>query len=79
MNPTIDTTAVMDLTARDLEDLVEALHASHTLYSPLFQRREPREQAATDLQGLLLELPRKSIEPLVLALEGAKSHAVRAM
>ena len=79
MNPTIDTTAVMDLTPRDLEDLVEELRAYHALYSPLFQRREQREQAAKYLQGLLLELPRKSIEPLVLALEGAKSHAVRAM
>ncbi len=79
MNPTIDTTAVMDLTARDLADLVEALRASHALYSPLFQRREQREQAAKDLQGLLLELPRTSIEPLGLALEGATSHAVRAM
>ena len=79
MNPTIDTTAVMDLTARDLADLVEEVRAYHALYSPLFQRREQREQAAKYLQGLLLELPRKSIEPLVLALEGAKSQAVRAM
>jgi SRSO17 transposase len=31
------------------------------------------------MQGLLLELPRKSIEPMVLALEGPKPHAVRAM
>jgi SRSO17 transposase len=78
MNPTMETTPVMDLPPRDLEDLVEELRAYHALYSPLFQRREQREQAATDLQGLLWELPRKSIEPLVLALEGAKSHAVRA-
>lgn len=79
MTPTIETTPVMDLTPRDLEDLVEGLRAYHALYSPLFQRREQREQAAKDLRGLLLELPRKSIEPLVLALEGAKPHAVRAM
>jgi hypothetical protein len=69
----------MDLTPRDVEDLLEELHAYHALYSALFQRREQREQAAKYLQGLLLELPSKSIEPLVLALEGAKSQAVRAM
>ena len=79
MNPPSETTAVMDLTPHDLEDLVEELHAEHALYSPLFQRREPRAQAATYLQGLRLELPRQSIAPLVLAWEGATAHAVRAM
>jgi DDE superfamily endonuclease len=79
MNPSIETTAGMDLTPRALEAPVEELRSYHALYRLLFQRREQREQADTYLQGLLLELPRKSIEPLVLALEGAKSHAVRAM
>ncbi len=31
------------------------------------------------MQGLLLDIPRKSIEPMVLALEGANPNAVRAM
>jgi transcriptional regulator with XRE-family HTH domain len=31
---------------------VEELRAYHALYSPLFQRREPREWAATYLHGL---------------------------
>src|SRR5688500_2997884 len=79
MSTPIETTAVMDLSPRDLEDLVEELRVYHALYSPLFQRREQREQAAQYLRGLLLDLPRKSIEPLVLALEGAQPHAVRAM
>jgi SRSO17 transposase len=79
MSTPIETTVVMDLSPHDLEDLVEELRAYHALYSPLFQRREQREQAAKYLQGLLLDLPRKSIEPLVLALEGAQPHAVRAM
>lgn len=79
MNTTIETTAVMDLTPGDLNDLVEELRAYHASYSPLFQRREQREWAAKYLHGLLLELPRKSIEPLVLALEGAQPQAVRAM
>ena len=79
MSTTIETTAVMDLTPTDLNDLMEELRAYHAIYSPLFQRREQREWAAKYLHGLLLDLPRKSIEPLVLALEGAQPQAVRAM
>src|SRR5712692_9600781 len=75
----IETTPKMELVIQDIEHLVEALRDSHALYRPLFQRREPREAAHTSLQGLLAELPRKSIEPLVLALEGVHPHAVRAM
>jgi SRSO17 transposase len=75
----IETTPKMELVIQDIEHLVEALHDYHALYSPLFQRREQREAAHTYLQGLLAELPRKSIEPLVLALEGVHPHAVRAM
>jgi hypothetical protein len=67
MNPPIETTAVMDLIPRELEDLVEELRVYHAIYSPLFHRREQREWAAKYLHGMLLELPRKSIEPLVLA------------
>ena len=79
MSTPIETTAVISLTPRDLENHVEELRAYHALYSHLFQRREQREWAAKYLHGLLLELPRKSIEPLVLALEGASPQAVRAM
>ena len=45
----------------------------------MFQRREQREGAEKYLHGLLLEIPRKSIEPMVLALEGAKGHAIRTL
>jgi len=75
----IETAPKMELAIQDIEHLVEALRDSHALYSPLLQRREQREAAYTYLQGLLAELPRKSIEPLVLALEGVHPHAVRAM
>jgi SRSO17 transposase len=75
----IETTPKMELVIQDIAHLVEALRDYHALYSPLFQRREQREAAHTYLQGLLAALPRKSIEPLVLALAGAHPHAVRAM
>jgi len=75
----IDTVPKMALAIQDITHLVEALRDYHGLYSPLFQRREQRQAAYTYLQGLLSELPRKSIEPMVLALEGVNPNAVRAM
>jgi hypothetical protein len=75
----IETTPKMELVIHASEPLVEALRDSHALYSPLLQRRAQREAAHTYLQGLLAELPRQSIEPLVRALEGVHPHAVRAM
>ena len=75
----IETAPKLELAIQDIEHLVEALRDDHALYSPLFQRRAQREAAHTSLQGLLAELPRKAIEPLVRALAGVHPHAVRAM
>ena len=58
---------------------MEELRTYHAIYSPLFQRREQRESAYTSLQGLLATVPRKSIEPMVLAVDGVAPKAVRAM
>ena len=79
MRKPIDTTPAMELTPQAIDNLVEELRAYHAIYSPLFRRREQREGAEKYLHGLLLELPRKSIEPMVLALEGANAKAVRTM
>ena len=79
MSDLIKTTPQMDLATQDIEHLVEELRAYHAIYSPLFQRREQRDAAHTYLQGLLATLPRKSIEPMVLAVEGVALKAVRAM
>src|SRR5713101_147696 len=79
MTTLIETTPKMDLVIQDIEYLVEELRAYHAIYSPLFQRREQRESAHTYLQGLLATLPRKSIEPMVLAVDGVAPKAVRAM
>jgi SRSO17 transposase len=75
----IATAPLLELTPADIHALLGELQAYHAIYSPLFQRREQREWSAKYLHGLLLELPRKSIEPMVLALEGADRNAVRAM
>ncbi len=79
MTTLIETTPKMDLAIQDIAHWVEELRAYHAIYSPLFQRREQREAAHTSLQGLLATLPRKSIEPMVLAVDGVAPKAVRAM
>jgi SRSO17 transposase len=79
MTELIETAPQMDLTIEDMAHLVEELRAYHAIYSPLFQRREQRDAAHIYLQGLLAALPRKSIEPLVLAVEGVAPHTVRAL
>lgn len=80
MDTTMLTTApVLDLTPTDLADIMDELHAYHAIFSPLFARREQRDWAATYLHGLLLDIPRKSIEPMVLHLRGADRNAVRTL
>jgi SRSO17 transposase len=73
------TAPVLDLTPQDLEGILDELGAYHATFSPLFQRREQRDWSHDYLHGLLLELPRKSIEPMVLHLHGADRKLVRAM
>ena len=75
----LETVPVMELAPQDINQLVEAWRVYHRIYSPLCQRREPRAGAEKYLHGWLLEIPRQSIEPMVLALEGANPHAVRAL
>ena len=79
MIPAIDTAPVMSLRPQDIASLVEELQAYHAIYSPLFQRREQRQWSADYLRGLLLDMRRKSVEPMVLALHGADYNAIRAM
>jgi SRSO17 transposase len=79
MSDLIETAPRMNLLVHDIEHLVEEWRAYHAIDSPLLQRRAPREAAHTSLQGLLAALPRKSIEPMVLAVEGVAPKAVRAM
>ncbi len=75
----IATAPVLDLTPQDSDGLLDELRTYHAIFSPLFTRPEQRHWSQTYLHGLLLELPRKSIEPMVVALRGADRNAVRAM
>ncbi len=75
----IATAPVLNLTPQDVDTIIDELRAYHAIYSPLFQRREQRVWSQQYLHGLLLAIPRKSIEPMVLTLTGADRNAVRAM
>jgi SRSO17 transposase len=75
----IDTAPALELAPQEVDGLIEELGTYYAIYSPLFRRREQRQWSQQYLHGLLLELPRKSIEPMVLALEGANRNTVRAM
>jgi SRSO17 transposase len=75
----IMTAPVLDLTPTDLDTIVDELRAFHASFSPLFRRPEQRAWSQDYLHGLLLTIPRKSIEPMVLHLHGADRNAVRAM
>jgi len=75
----VATAPTLELTPQEVSGLVEELQAYHAIYAPLFQRREQRDWSAMYLRGLLADLPRKSVEPMVLALVGADRDAVRGL
>ena len=79
MRDLIQTAPRMDVSVQDIEHVVEAWHADHAIYRPLLPRRAQREAAPTERQGWRAPLPRKSIEPMVLAVDGVAPTAVRAM
>jgi SRSO17 transposase len=75
----IETVPQIRLESEDVESLVDELDEYHSLYSPLFQRREQREQAKGYLNGLLSRMENKSVEAMVIEQEGTDPNAIRAM
>jgi SRSO17 transposase len=68
---------VLNLAPRDVADLVGELAAYHEVFAPLFRRAEQRRWALQYLQGQMLEVDRKSIEPLALALPEGNVQAMQ--
>lgn len=68
---------IINLAPRDVEALADELVAYHAHFAPLFQRAEQRQWALTYLHGQLLELERKSIEPMALALADGNVQALQ--
>ena len=69
----------MHLAARDVQASADELTAFHRLFHSVFQRREQREWSALYLCGQLLNLKRKTIEPIVTALRGADPNVMRGL
>jgi len=67
----------MNLAPRDVAALADELAAYHALFAPLFARTEQRRGALCYLQGPLLDLERKTIEPLALALPDGDVQALQ--
>lgn len=69
----------LELRAGELsEKLLPELQSYHRVYSPLFKRREQREQSMKYLEGLLSDIPNKSVECMVLHIAGDDPNAIRA-
>ena len=65
------------LTAAEVAGLHDELRAYHQRFAPLFQRAEQRHWALKHLEGQLLPLERKSIEPMADALVGGNVQAMQ--
>ena len=77
--PVLETAPELKLSVAEISNLTEQLQEYCAIYNPLFRRAEQREYAGDYVHGLLLDLPRKSVEPMVLTLYGAEGNAVRGM
>jgi hypothetical protein len=55
MTKAIETAPELKLEPQDIENLLDELRDYHTIYSPLFYRREQQEWYEKYVQGLLLQ------------------------
>lgn len=79
MDTIIETTPEINLTVKQVENLQTELEQYAAIYHPLFCRREQKEQYETYLEGLMLDLPNKSVETMILNLKGDDANAIRSM
>ena len=77
MNSLIETSPELTLSVKDIENLQTELEQYTALYRPLFRRREQKEHYETYFKGLMLTLPNKSVETMILNLEGDDPNAIR--
>lgn len=79
MESVIEPVPLVKLEPDDLKSVIAELDNYHAIYSPLFRRREQRENAHVYLRGLLSSLDRKSVEPIVLEHVGVDRAAIRSL
>lgn len=69
----------LEMTEADVEGLNDAFESYFAAFSSLFRRSEQAKWARKYLQGLLLPLPRKSIQAIALAVEGGNIRNMQQM
>lgn len=67
----------VNLASRQIGGLHTHLKTYHQTFAPLFQRREQRHWSLKYMEGQMLSLERKSIEPMARALEGGDVQAMQ--
>lgn len=79
MKTIIETAPKFNLTVKDIEDLPTELADYAAIYQELFGRREQKEHYQTYLEGLMLDVPNKSVETMMLNLKGDDRNSIRNM
>jgi SRSO17 transposase len=72
-----DTPPPLELTPEEVAALADELVHYHAAFADLYYRKEQAHWGFKYLQGLMLPLERKSIEPMALALEGGNVQAMQ--
>lgn len=74
----IETTPpALDLTAEEIAELANELSEYHAEFADLYYRIEQAQWGEKYLQGLMLPIERKSIQPMAMALEGGNIQAMQ--
>ena len=67
----------LDLSPEEIAALADELVDYHAAFAPLYYRKEQAHWGYKYLQGLMLPIERKSIEPMALALDGGDVQAMQ--
>src|SRR5262249_9268102 len=67
----------LDLTLAEVAALADELVHYHAAFAELYYRKEQAHWGYKYLQGLMLPIERKSIEPMALALDGGDGQAMQ--
>jgi SRSO17 transposase len=77
INEIDETPPVLDLTPKEIEALADELVDYHAAFADLYYRVEQAHWGHKYLQGLMLPIERKAIQPMAMALEGGNIQAMQ--
>lgn len=67
----------LNIAPRQVEGLLEKLEVYHQVFDPCFRREEQRHWSLKYMEGQMLDIERKSIEPMAQAVEGGNIQAMQ--